>query len=370
MTRTGLPAAPPDVIALPAVARSAKVAAVLIAAIAAWLSQGTLAFATAGGPRIAVLPLSAPALLAIVAVVVAAVAAARAGASLSPLWLLSLIVMPWLPWPVPAAMLAWSGPIRWLVWFTVALLLIAPFVPMMCRELSERSPGQWLRRRPRVVAGLSAFAIFLCSAWQVAPSLPGGDEPHYLVITQSLLFDRDLKIENNHRRGDYQAYFRGALPPHYVQRGRDGDIYSIHAPGLPAIVAPAFAIGGYRGVVLFLIVVASCGSALAWHLAWLATLRASSAWFGWAATTLSATAIFHSFTVYPDGLGGVVGTDGHLGAVSRAPGAAHGFHAVTALAPSRRGARNIAVDAQPVRRAGVQPRRAGVAPVAGGEEAR
>ena len=302
----GLPAALPVVIGVPAAARGAKVIAVLVAAMAAWLSQGTLAFATAEGPRIAVLPLSAPALLVILAVVVAAVAASRAGASLSPLWLLGLIVMPWLPLPVPAAVLAWSGPVRWLVWFAVALLLIAPFVPGMCRELSERSPGQWLRRRPRVVAGLSAFAIFLFSAWQVAPSIPAGDEPHYLVITQSLLFDRDLKIENNHRRGDYQAYVPGALSPHYIQRGRNGDIYSIHAPGLPAIVAPAFAIGGYRGVVLFLIVVASCGSALAWHLAWLATLRASSAWFGWAATTMSATAIFHSFTVYPDGLGGVV----------------------------------------------------------------
>ena len=302
----GLPAALPVVIGVPAAARGAKVGAVLVAAMAAWLSQGTLAFATAEGPRIAVLPLSAPALLVILAVVVAAVAASRAGASLSPLWLLGLIVMPWLPLPVPAAVLAWSGPVRWLVWFAVALLLIAPFVPGICRELSERSPGQWLRRRPRVVAGLSACAIFLFSAWQVAPSIPAGDEPHYLVITQSLLFDRDLKIENNHRRGDYQAYVPGALSPHYIQRGRDGDIYSIHAPGLPAIVTPAFAIGGYRGVVLFLIVVASCGSALAWHLAWLATLRASSAWFGWAATTMSATAIFHSFTVYPDGLGGVV----------------------------------------------------------------
>jgi hypothetical protein len=307
MTRSGFPAARPiAVVALPAVARGAKVGAVLFAAIAAWLSQGTLALATAGGPRIAILPLSATALLIIVAVAVAVGAAARAGVSLSPLWLLSLIVMPWLPVPLPAAVVAWSGPIHWLVWFAVALLLIAPAVPGIRGVLTDRAAGRWLRQRPRLVAGLLAFAIFSFSAWQVAPSVPGGDEPHYLVITQSLLFDRDLKIENNHRRGDYQAYFPGVLSPHYIQRGRNGDIYSIHAPGLAAIVAPAFAIGGYRGVVLFLIIVAASGSALAWHLAWLATARASSAWFGWAATTLSATAIFHSFTVYPDGLGGVV----------------------------------------------------------------
>ena len=34
---------------------------------------------------------------------------------------------------------------------------------------------------------------------------PGGDEPHYLVIAQSLWRDGDLKIENNHDRGDYRG---------------------------------------------------------------------------------------------------------------------------------------------------------------------
>ena len=36
----------------------------------------------------------------------------------------------------------------------------------------------------------------------------------------------------------------------------------------------------------------------------------SAAWFGWAAVTLSATTIFHSFTVYPDGVGGVIALTG------------------------------------------------------------
>ena len=72
----------------------------------------------------------------------------------------------------------------------------------------------------------------------------------------------------------------------YSRRGRDGEIYSIHAPGLPALVAPAFALGGYRGVVLFLMLLAAAGSALAWQLAWLVTGRTDAAWFGWAAVTL------------------------------------------------------------------------------------
>ena len=300
---------PPGVPGFPRVPAARPVvisAAVLLAAAAAWLSQGTIAFSAVGGPRVAVLPYSISALVVVAATALAVALVSRASGSVAPLSLLALLVLPWLPLPLPAAVLAWSGPIRWLIWFAIAVLLFTPLVASTQQELRKRGPGRWVREHPRLAAGLLAFAIFSASAWRVAPSIPGGDEPHYLVITQSLLFDRDLKIENNHRRGDYQAYFPGPLAPHYVQRGRDGEIYSIHAPGLSAIVAPAFAIAGYRGVVWFLMALAACGSALAWHLGWLATARASSAWFGWAATTLSATAIFHSFTVYPDGLGGVV----------------------------------------------------------------
>jgi hypothetical protein len=55
-------------------------------------------------------------------------------------------------------------------------------------------------------------------------------EPHYLIITQSLLNDGDLKIENNHAQEDFRSYFGGRLRPDFLRRGQDGD-YSIHAPG-------------------------------------------------------------------------------------------------------------------------------------------
>ncbi len=290
--------------------RLALPAAVLLTTVAAWLSQATLAVATPDGPRIALLPVSAGALIVVAIAGLAVVAAARAALPLTPVWLLLLILLPWLPIDLPPPVLMWAGAIHAFVWAGVALLVLWPGIARAWPRLSAGSAGEWLRASPRLTAGGLACAIFLASAWFVSPSVPGGDEPHYLVITQSLLLDRDLKIENNHRRGDYHAYFGGALPPHYIQRGRDGEIYSIHAPGLSAMVAPAFAIGGYRAVVLLLIVVAACGSALAWHLGDLATRRTDAAWFGWAAVTLSATAIFHSFSVYPDGPGGVIALTG------------------------------------------------------------
>ena len=120
------------------------------------------------------------------------------------------------------------------------------------------------------------------------------------------MLDGDLKIRNNHRRGDYRSFYASELPPHFQRLGRDGEIYSIHAPGLSAIVLPAFAIAGYRGAEIFLLTLAAAGSALSWWVAWLATRREDAAWFGWAAVTLPVSAVFHSFTLYPDGLGGTL----------------------------------------------------------------
>jgi hypothetical protein len=296
--------------------RLALPAATLLAVIAAWLSQGVVAATTADGSRIAMLPVSAAAFAVAAAAGVAVVLLARAGASLAPISLLGLLLLPWLPLPVPAAVLVWAGSIRWLVWTVVAVAVISTMATMATMATtfrSDRVPGivaTSLRERPRLCAGVLSFLLFAVAAWQVSPSLPGADEPHYLVITQSLLLDGDLKIENNHRRGDYRAYFHGPLRPHFLRRGRDREIYSIHAPGLSVVVAPAFAIGGYRAVVLFLLVVAALGSALSWHVSFLVTRSLSAAWFGWAAVTCSAPEIFQTFSVFPDGIGGVLALTG------------------------------------------------------------
>ncbi len=293
--------------------RPALVIALLATALAAWLSQATLADTGGGDSRVALLPLSIGS-AAVIALVTAAVWLAwRLGASLAPLWLLVFLALPWLSASLPSVFMIWSGPLARALWLAIAVSMACSSPSIVGWTKHRLSAGAWTNR-PALMAGVLACAINAIAAWQVSPSVPGGDEPHYLIITQSLLKDHDLKIENNHRNGDYRAYFAGELPkPDYRRRGRNGEIYSIHAPGLPALVAPAFAIAGYHGVVVFLILIASAGSALAWQLAWIVTGRRDAAWLGWAIVTLSTTQIFHSFTVYPDGVGGVIVLTGMWG---------------------------------------------------------
>lgn len=306
--------------------RLAALGSAALAALAAWLSQGTIGLAGPQGARLAVLPVSILAILIAAAPAIGVVALRRAGASLWPVLLLGLLLLPWLPVPVPAAFLLWVGPLAWGIWIATFVLMAVSLVP---RSLH----GSLFQ--PRLTAGILAALLFGLSAWRVAPMLPGGDEPHYLVITQSLLLDGDLTIADVHRRGDYRAYYTGELAPHVQTRGSNGAIYSVHAPGLPVLIAPAFAVGGYPAVVVFLILVAAAGSVMAWHVAWLAVGRRDAAWFGWAAVTLPVTAIFQGITVYPDGVGGVLaltgvwallraGEESESGATRAAPWLLHG----------------------------------------------
>jgi hypothetical protein len=74
------------------------------------------------------------------------------------------------------------------------------------------------------------------------------DEPHYLIIMQSLVFDRDLDLTNQYESEAYREFYPDRLPDiHAIQVGPWQ--YPIRDLGLPLIAALPFAIGGRAGVV-------------------------------------------------------------------------------------------------------------------------
>jgi hypothetical protein len=292
----------------------AATGAAICAAFALWVSFGALAFVPAeadvpfvtGTAPLAPLGIL-PSLLWLTAfVVVAALFSSVVRPSpraMAPLWLSAVLLLPWLPVRLPLSVFIWTGNAAWWVWAAIVLALLARAVAPLIHG------GGFLKMPPRkaaLIAGLLAAAAYGATTWAVAPQHPDGDEPHYLIITQSLLEDHDLKIENNHRQGDYRAYLDRTIKPDFLKRGTDGQIYSIHAPGLPALVAPAFALFGYPGVLAELVLLSAIASAVAWLVAWRATLDAAAAWFGWAAVSFSVPFLFHASAVFPDGIGAVL----------------------------------------------------------------
>ena len=82
---------------------------------------------------------------------------------------------------------------------------------------------------------------------------------------------------------------------HFLNRGKDGEIYSLHAPGLPLIVAPGVRAGtAIEGSIAELVVIAAAASALVWLIAFRVTGDAAASWFGWAAVTMSVPFFFHA----------------------------------------------------------------------------
>ena len=214
----------------------------------------------------------------------------------SPLFGAAIVILPWLPFRVPAALLLWSGPLMLMVWAAVAAGVASARM-----RISPQSRGA-SQKSGTTAAALLALVVYGGSAWWLSPILPDGDEPHYLILAQSIIKDGDIRIENNHQRGDYLEYSLNAAAPDYLRRGLNGEIYSIHAPGLPVLIAPAMGLFGYPGVVALLACIAACSTALVWNIAHRVTGSAGAAWFGWACCALTTPFFFQATEVFPDGI--------------------------------------------------------------------
>lgn len=310
--------------------RSLRVVLACVAVGAAtWVSRALLDTvpAVAGRMRLALLPswpvFLAGLLLAALAVLAAGTYLARRAATpppgqravgvsdlVAPAFALLLLLVPYLPvlpdrWPLVQVL---AGPFRWVVWAGVAGQLT--WLALRLRDLrpaAARAPRRAISSSRRLtqqtaLVGLLSLVAFAAAASRLThtPLFPSGDEPHYLVIAQSLWRDGDLRIENNHARGDYREYFTRDLEPHFLTRGVDGAIYSIHPVGMPILMAPVYAAAGYNGVVAALLLLSAAAAAFAWRWAAQVTRTPGAATLAWAAVCLSAPYLLNTFTVYPE----------------------------------------------------------------------
>jgi hypothetical protein len=113
-------------------------------------------------------------------------------------------------------------------------------------------------RTPRPLFLPLVFAVLVVAAGRTHVQVgPQGDEPHYLMVADSLLRDHDLSLEQDYAEGRYTAFHDAPLAPHYRVRGRGGAIYSLHAVGLSVLILPAWALAGYDGVAVLMALLAA-----------------------------------------------------------------------------------------------------------------
>src|SRR5262245_37953355 len=294
----------------------AIVAGVGALAVAAWLVPATsyiVRWPADGPSRVALfaplsrlLWLAAIAAIAVAGVVICAARnpgrRARAAAWLGPfalLWVWTAPFLPWLPDRIPL-LLVLNGPVRW----AVAALALASATGLVAgvKRLADTAE-QHVGRRLVFAVSLVAYLAF-GSLWASSIGI-GGDEPHYLMISQSLLADGDLLIENNHDNKEYRSFFGGALRPDFMVRGKNGLIYSIHAPGLSVVILPAYAVAGYAGSLVVVCLMAALMALAVFDLADAVAGR-RAALFTWAAICFTVPFVPAAWLIYPDTAGALV----------------------------------------------------------------
>ena len=81
-----------------------------------------------------------------------------------------------------------------------------------------------------------------------------GDEPHYLIVSASVVRDRDLDVRNNYEEDFRTAEIYGRVDVHAAQT--PGAWWPLHTPGLGALTAVPWALGGSLGARLAMYLIA------------------------------------------------------------------------------------------------------------------
>ena len=209
-----------------------------------------------------------------------------------PLVWLGLAALPLLPVTLgwPALGLLFQGPV-------LPVIALAALSVVLVRRIGE---GAW--PKPPLWALLLAGFVFyaLIGTRLPGPAGPQGDEPHYLAMAQSLLSDGDLDLKDEFENREYASFYAGTLRPHTSPASPSGHVYSIHTPGLPVLVLPAYWLGGYLGVRLFLSLLAAGAAALVFRLVHEAVGAIGPAWAAWAVLTFAPPLPFFAVALYPE----------------------------------------------------------------------
>jgi hypothetical protein len=156
------------------------------------------------------------------------------------------------------------------------------------------SMPRWLGARAVGLCGLALYlAVGLTLSREVGLS---GDEPHYLLVTESLLKDGDIRVQNNYANEDYRRFYVGKIGPHLAA----GTEYSVHGVLVSLLMLPGFALGGLDGVVVTEALLAALLLQTIYRMASELTRSPRLGLFAAAGFGLTAPGLFLGVSVYPE----------------------------------------------------------------------
>jgi len=174
-----------------------------------------------------------------------------------------------------------------------------------------RRSAPWVERLRPWHVGLGFLGLYSLMAFEVLFPTLGltGDEPHYLVVTQSIVEDGDLNVYDNYLEQTYRRFLgpaSGPLAPHAWPGRRPDTWYSTHMPGLSLWFAPFYSLAVKTGLSVEAVARGAMALVAAWAMAGLwALLRQighspARAFVGTAIAGLSVPGFFLAYHLYPE----------------------------------------------------------------------
>jgi hypothetical protein len=127
-----------------------------------------------------------------------------------------------------------------------------------------------------------------------------GDEPHYLLIAHSIVFDGDIDLRNNYLEKHYAGFYPGDLPDYHVKGGRHGEWYPSHDIGLPLLIALGYWLGGRRLAMLSLVPIALLLAINVFKLSWEISRDKRAAFLSWAIVFATPPVLLYVFQLFPE----------------------------------------------------------------------
>lgn len=138
--------------------------------------------------------------------------------------------------------------------------------------------------------------------WITRSIWPTGDEPHYLLLTHSLIADHDFDLANNYFNGDYKSFYPVPLDRHVIKNGR-GQEYPIHDIGLSLLLIPGYALGNRTGALVELAFPAALAALGMLELALQLGADPFSALLAWGLFSFTAPVVVFASQFYPEVVG-------------------------------------------------------------------
>jgi hypothetical protein len=180
----------------------------------------------------------------------------------------------------------------------VLISIILALIVMKICEIYTKQKGVLILAKVFLISFLVYFiiAFFIMHSFKYLT----GDEPHYLLIAHSIVYDHDVDLYNNYWFGEYYRFFPAVFVYPHTKKTPKLEMASSHGILLPLILAPAYGLLGKFGAIAIMAFIMTLNLTLFARLLGKYNLSNKKNLFIMFTVFFTPPLSFYSFSIYPE----------------------------------------------------------------------